>query len=190
MKIKIEVSARHIHLSQNDLDQLFGKDYKLTKKSDLSQEGEFACEETLKVVGPKSEIDNVRIIGPVRPKTQVEVSKTDGFMLGNIPPLRVSGDVIGSAPVKLVGPNGSVDLLEGMIIAMRHIHISEEQAEGLKLKNGQRVSVSCFGDRGLLFNNVVVRIKSNFNLFFQLDTDEANAAGVENGDVGELIIND
>jgi len=188
MKIKIEVSARHIHLSQEHLDQLFGKDYKLTKKQGLSQEGEFACEETLKVVGPKLEIDHVRIIGPVRPRTQIEVSKTDGFMLGNIPPLRISGDVVGSAPVKLVGPKGFVDLLEGMIIAMRHIHISEEQAEGLKLKDGQRVSISCFGDRGLLFNSVVVRVNPKFDFYLQLDTDEANAAGVENGDVGELII--
>ncbi|MDD3887388.1 MAG: phosphate propanoyltransferase [Patescibacteria group bacterium] len=188
MKIKIEVSARHIHLSQEHLDSLFGKGHKLTKKADLSQEGEFACEETLQVVGPKNKIEKVRIIGPVRPRTQVEVSKTDGFMLGNIPPLRVSGDVVGSAPIKLIGPNGSVDLLEGLILAMRHIHISEKQAKELNLKDGQRVSVSCFGDRGLLFNNVVVRVKENFQFFFQIDTDEANSAGVENGDIGELIV--
>ncbi len=188
MKIKIEVSARHIHLSQEHLDQLFGKDHKLTKKLGLSQEGEFACEETLKVVGPKGKIENVRIIGPVRSKTQIEVSKTDGFMLGNIPPLCVSGDVVGSAPVKLVGPNGSVDLLEGMIIVMRHVHISIGKAKELNLENGQRVSVSCLGDRGLLFDNVVVRVKENFQFFFQIDTDEANAAGVENGDVGELVV--
>jgi len=108
-------------------------------------------------------------------------------MLGNIPPLRVSGDIVGSAPVKLIGPNGSVDLLEGMILAMRHIHISSNQAKELNLEDGQRVSVSCFGDRGLLFNNVVVRVRDNFQFFFQIDTDEANAAGVENGDIGELI---
>jgi len=187
MKIKIEISARHIHLNQEHLDQLFGKGYKLTKKADLSQEGEFACEETLQIVGPKNKIEMVRIIGPIRPKTQIEVSKTDGFMLGNIPPLRVSGDIVGSAPVKLIGPNGSVDLLEGMILAMRHIHISSNQAKELNLEDGQRVSVSCFGDRGLLFNNVVVRVRDNFQFFFQIDTDEANAAGVENGDIGELI---
>lgn len=189
MKIKIEVSARHIHLSQEDLDVLFGKGYELKKIKELSQEGEFACEETLKVVGPKSQINDVRIIGPVRSRTQVEVSKTDGFVLGNVPPLRISGDVVGSAPIKLIGPKGELNLLEGMIIAMRHIHVSDKQAKDLGWKNLQRVSISCFGDRGLLFNNVVIRVKSNFQLFCQLDTDEANSAGVENGDIAEVIIN-
>ena len=189
MKIKIEVSARHVHLSQEDLETLFGKGYKLTMYKKLSQESDFAAKETVKIVGPKGAHEEVRVIGPVRSKTQVEISLTDGRIIGNIPPLRISGDVVGSAPVKLIGPKGEVDLLEGMITAMRHIHVSEKQAEELKLKHEQRVSIACFGDRGLLFNNVIVRVNPKFDFFFQLDTDEANAAGVENGDEGELVIN-
>ncbi len=188
MKIKIEVSARHIHLCQEDLEQLFGKVYELKKAKDLSQSGQYACEEVLKVVGPKNSIDEVRVIGPCRSRTQVEVSKTDGYFLGDIPPVRVSGDVIGSSPVKLIGPGGEINLKEGLIMSMRHVHISDEKAEELGLKNKQMVSVACSGDRDLIFNNVIVRVESEASLCFQVDTDEANAADVETGDVGELIL--
>ena len=186
MKAKIEISARHVHLCQEDLEKLFGENYELKNIKDLSQPGQFACEETVKIVGPKNSIEKVRVIGPCRPKTQVEISKTDGYFLGDVPPLRVSGNVIGSAPVTLVGPIGEVSLNQGLILAMRHVHMSEEQAEELELKDGQMISVKCSGERGLRFDNVAVRARRNFDLAFQIDTDEGNAAGVEKGDFGEL----
>lgn len=189
-KIKIEVSARHIHLCQEDLERLFGASYKLKKLKDLSQPGQFACEETVKIVGLKNFIDNVRVIGPCRERTQVEVSKTDGYFLGDVPPLRVSGNVVGSSPVKIIGPKKEIDLKEGMILAMRHIHVSDKEAEELGLKDGQMVKVKCLGERGLVFENVVVRVNPKFRLMFQVDTDEGNAAGIEGGDIGELIIGD
>ena len=188
MKVKIEVSARHIHLCQEDMEKLFGEDYKLKKIKDLSQPGQYACKEVLRVVGLKNLIDDVRVIGPCRSRTQVEVSKTDGYFLGDVPPLRVSGDVVGSSPVKLVGPKGEVNLKEGMIVAMRHIHISDKEAEKLGLKDGQMVSMVCSGERGLVFNNVVVRAKKAYRLVFHVDTDEGNAGDVESGDSGILNI--
>lgn len=187
MKIPIEISARHIHLAHEDLDRLFGKDYKLKFLRKLSQADEFAAEETLVILGPKGKIENVRIIGPLRDKTQVEISRTDGYKLGDIPPLRVSGDVIGSSPVTLVGPKGKVDLKEGLICAKRHIHVSPEEAKKFGLKDKQLVSVKIFGTRNLIFQDVAVRVRPGFKLAFHIDTDEANAAWVEAGEEGELI---
>jgi putative phosphotransacetylase len=188
MKIPIEISARHVHLAKEDLERLFGQGYQLKFLKKLSQADEFAAQETLTVVGPKAKIENVRIIGPIRDRTQVEISRTDGFKLGDIPPLRVSGDVIGSSPIILVGPKGEVRLKEGLICAKRHIHISLEEAKKFKVKDKQIVSVKIFGTRTLIFHDVVVRVKPGFKLAFHIDTDEANAAWVEEMEEGEMVL--
>lgn len=186
-KILIEVSARHIHLSQDDLEILFGNGYELSEYKKLSQTGEFAAEEKLVIVGPKSKIKGVRIIGPVRTDTQVEVSKTDGHKLGVIPPVRVSGDIKGTPGIKIIGPGGEVELEKGLILTQRHIHMSEADANKYNVHNQQEVSVKVEGERELIFNKVIVRVKDNFNTSFQIDTDEANAGLINNGDSGELI---
>lgn len=188
LKIPIEVSARHVHLAKEDFEKLFGKGYRLTKLKDLSQPGQFAAKETVDLVGPRGEIKNVRIVGPLREKSQVEISKTDGYKLGDIPPVRVSGDIIGTPGIILRGPRGETKLKEGLICAMRHIHISPQEAENLNIFDKELVSVEISGKRALIYKNVIVRVDPNFRLSFQIDTDEANAADVETGDVGELKI--
>ncbi len=187
MKIPIEISARHIHICQEDLERLFGKGYKLKFLKKLSQADEFAAQETLTIVGPKGKFENVRIVGPFKDQTQVEISRTDGYKLGDIPPLRVSGDVTGSAPITLIGPKGKVDLKEGLICAKRHIHMSLDEAKKFGVKHRQLVSVKIFGKRTLTFHDVVIRVEPGFKIALHLDTDEANAAWVETGDEGELI---
>jgi putative phosphotransacetylase len=187
-KIPIEVSARHIHLTQENLETLFGKGYKLTKLKDLSQPGQYACKEIIDLVGPKGEIKNVRVIGPCRQKSQVEISKTDGYKLGDVPPVRVSGDIIGTHGILVRGPKGEIKLEKGLICAMRHIHVSPREAENLGISDRQKVSVEISGKRALVYENVIIRINPNFRFSFQIDTDEANAGDVETGDVGELKI--
>lgn len=187
MKIPIEISARHAHLSQKDLEILFGCNYQLKKSKDLSQPGQFAAQETVKIKGPKGEIDKVRILGPVRPQTQIEVSMTDGFFLGIQPPLRLSGNLAGSTGIKIIGSRGEVNLKEGLIVAKRHLHVSPEEAKKLNIKNGDLVSVKTSDERSVIFNNIIVRVDKNFRLACQLDTDEANGAGVRQGEWGELV---
>ncbi|MFH2136090.1 MAG: phosphate propanoyltransferase [Patescibacteria group bacterium] len=189
IKIKVEISARHIHLSQTDLEKLFGAGYVLKSIKDLSQEGEFAAEETVTLVGPKRKMENLRVVGPVRPATQVELAYTDAFSLGIDAPLRLSGNVAGSAGAKIIGPAGEIDLAEGIIVAKRHLHINQEEADELGLKNDDLVRVKLEGERGLVFENVMVRIKPTFHISVHIDTDEANASGC--GKVcsfGELIL--
>lgn len=189
IKIKVEVSARHAHLSKVDLEKLFGEGYELKPTKELSQEGEFAAEETVTLVGPKRSLEKLRIVGPARSETQVELAYTDCFSLGIEAPLRLSGDVEGSAGAKLAGPAGEADLDEGVIAAKRHLHLNEKEAKRLNLKNDDSVRVKVGGERGLIFDNVAVRIKSNFKMSVHIDTDEANAAGL--GKVcgfGELIL--
>jgi len=189
VKVKVEISARHVHLSQPDLEKLFGAGYVLKNVKDLSQEGEFAAEENVTLVGPKRKLENLRVVGPVRSATQVELAYTDTFSLGIDAPLRISGDVAGSAGAKIIGPAGEVDLPEGVLVAKRHLHINQKEADELGLKNDDLVKVKVAGDRGLIFENVVVRIKPNFHISIHIDTDEANASGC--GKVcsfGELIL--
>ena len=189
IKVKVEISARHIHLNQTDLENFFGAGYELKKIKDLSQEGEFAAEETVALIGPKRKLENLRVVGPVRQATQVELAYTDAFSLGLDAPLRISGNVAGSAGAKLIGPAGEVDLKEGIIVAKRHLHINQKEADELGLKNDDLVKVKVTGERGLVFENVVVRIKPNFHISVHVDTDEANASGC--GKVcgfGELIL--
>ncbi|MFH1598075.1 MAG: phosphate propanoyltransferase [Patescibacteria group bacterium] len=189
MKTPIAISARHIHLCQKDLEQLFGKGYQLTKAKDLKQKGEFASKETVTLKGPKGDLDGVRILGPVREQSQVEISKTDARRLGIVAPVRLSGNLSGSGSINMVGPKSSLDLKEGVIVAKRHIHLSEKEAKKNNIANDQIVSVKVEGDRELIFNQVVVRVSDRYQLEMHLDTDEANAADLGNKGEGEILIN-
>lgn len=188
MEIPIEVSARHIHLSQKDLEALFGKNYKLKVLHKISEPNQFAAKETLTLIHRNNKIGNVRIIGPARKSSQAEISMTDAHKLAIEVPIRVSGD-IKNCP-KIIARNNknnkSIKIL--VIIAKRHLHLSEQQAKELNLKNHQVVSIKVSGKRGLIFDNVVVRAGNKHWLSFQLDTDEANAAGIKGKCFGELII--
>lgn len=186
-EVAVRISGRHIHISRAHLDQLYGNDYELTKFRDLDQPGQFAAKETVTVVGPKGVIEEVRILGPVRDKTQVEISGTDSYHLGIDPPVRDSGDIEGTPGIALVGPNGAVTLREGVILAATHIHMSNADAERMGLKNGDRVQVLVDGERDLLFNDVLVRVSDKFNTEMHVDTDEANAAVIEDGDCVTII---
>ncbi len=186
-KILVETSARHVHLSAEDLKKLFGNGAELTHKKDLSQPGQFACEERVKLVGPKKEIANVIILGPVRPATQVELSYTDARTLGVDAPLRESGDLNATPGLKLVGPAGEVDISAGAIIAKRHIHMTPEDAEKYGVENGQIVSVKVESERSAVLGDVVIRVSPKFSLAMHIDTDEANAACAFGKCYGELI---
>ena len=188
MKFIVETSARHVHVTQEHLEILFGKGYELTKKKDLSQPGQYACEERVTVVGPKKELKGVCILGPVRPASQVEISLTDARSIGIAAPIRESGDIAGSGACKLVGPCGEVDLTEGVIAAKRHIHATPEDAEKLGVQDKDVVSVKIDTDgRSLVFGDVVVRVSPKFALAMHIDTDESNAAGCGREVYGEIV---
>lgn len=189
MKIIVETSARHVHLCAKDVAVLFGEGHKLTNKKDLSQPGQFACEERVNVVGPKNEIKNVIILGPERPATQVEISLTDARTLGISPPVRESGDLAGSAGCKLVGPAGEVELSEGVIAAKRHIHLRPEDAEKFGVTDKQIVQVKVGTDgRTTVFGDVVARVNANFMPYMHIDTDESNACAASGNVEGEIIV--
>jgi putative phosphotransacetylase len=186
--VPINISARHMHVSQEHLGVLFGPGTVLTKLRDLMQPGEFAANETVAVVGKNRRVfEQVRILGPVRKSTQVELSYTDGRYLGMDLPARVSGDIAGTHPVILVGPRGVVQLSEGVIRALRHVHIGEDDAARIGLRNGQLVSVRAFGPLGVTFDQVLIRAGKNLVREMHVDTDEANAAGLGPGAVGEIV---
>lgn len=191
-EIIVRISGRHIHLSQEDLEALFGVDYALTVYRPLSQPDQYAAKETVTIVGPKGVIESVRILGPVRKHTQVEISGTDGYRLGIDPPVRDSGDIHGTPGISIVGPHGAITLDEGVILAATHIHMSEEDAKELELKNGDRVQVLVDGERDLIFSGVLVRVSNKFTTEMHIDTDEANAAVVADGAcvaiIGKLLI--
>lgn len=188
MKFIVETSARHVHLSQEHLEALFGKDYVLTKKKDLSQPGQYACEERVTIVGPKKELKGVSILGPVRKDTQVELSLTDARSIGVTAPVRESGDIAGSAPCKIVGPEGEIEISEGVIAAKRHIHATTADAKELGVENGQIVSVKVDTEgRSLVFGDVVVRVSDSYALAMHIDTDESNAAGCGREVYGEIV---
>ena len=187
-KFLVETSARHVHLSEADIETLFGKGHTLTHKKDLSQPGQYACEERVTLVGPKKPIANVIILGPARPATQVELSYTDARTLGVTAPVRESGDVAGSAPCKLVGPAGEVEIAEGVIVAKRHIHMTPADAEKYNVSDKEIVSVKLESNgRSTIFGDVVVRVNPNFTLAMHIDTDEANAAAAFGEFYGEII---
>ena len=186
MKLPIALSNKHVHLSQADVDALFGEGYQLTPFKPLSQPGQYACEEKVTVVGPKGQ-QTMRVLGPVRPESQVEVSLADARGLGLAVPVRQSGDVEGTPAFKLVGPKGEVECEKGIIVAARHIHMSLEDAEKFGVKDKDVVSVKTEGLRGLTFHNVLVRASEKFALEMHVDIEEGNAAGVKNGDLVCLL---
>jgi putative phosphotransacetylase len=184
--VPIAVSARHCHLSKSDLVTLFGDGYALTKKTDLSQPGQFAANETVMIVGPRGSIEKVRVLGPVRNVTQVEISKTDSIKLGLNPPIRESGDVKGSSPITIIGPKGSIYKKEGLIIAQAHIHMTPEDAEKFGVKNGEFVKITTNSERPITFEKVLIRVSSRYKLEMHIDTDEANAGLISSGAKGIL----
>ena len=186
-KVLVEVSARHVHVTDEQLEVLYGKDYKLTVKKELSQPGQYVSNERVSVVGPKGEL-KASILGPTRSAGQVELSLTDARTIGADAMVRESGDIAGTNGIKLVGPAGEVELKEGLIAAKRHIHMSPTEAEQLGCKNGDVVSVKVDTDgRSVIFGDTVVRVKDGFVLAMHVDTDEGNAAGMKGSVEGELI---
>ena len=180
--VLVETSARHIHVSRRVLDILFGEGYELTKKKDLSQPGQYACEERVQVIGPKSSFPGVSILGPVRNATQVEISASDARSIGVAAPVRESGDIAGSGACKLVGPKGEVEISEGVIVAKRHIHMTTADAAELQVADKDVVNVKIETEgRSLVFGDVVVRVHQNFSPAMHIDTDEANAAKIATG---------
>ena len=182
----IEVSAHHIHLAQEHVEALFGQGHQLTRHSDLSQPGQFACQEQLTIVGPKGRIERVRVLGPTRKATQVEIAMTEQFKLGIHPPIRESGDIQGTPGCTLEGPAGSVTLDRGVICALRHIHMTPADALRYGVKDKSTVRVRVPGDRELVFGDVRVRVDPNFRLAMHIDTDEANAANLKTGVQGYI----
>ena len=180
--VPVGVSARHVHLTQSDLDILYGQGYELTKKKELMG-GQYAADEFVTIVGLKLRaIENVRILGPVRKETQVEISATDAIKLGIKSPIRESGDIKGSAPITIVGPKGAIYLNEGCIIAKRHIHMSPSDAKAAGVNHGDSVPVKVDNERGTIFNHVTIRVDESYTLEMHIDTDEANAANIITGD--------
>ena len=186
--IPVGISNRHIHLSKEHVEVLFGKGYDLTPFKDLSQPGQYACKEQLTIVGPSLRpIEKVRVLGPVRPASQVEISRTDAYVLKVKPPVRESGKISGSAPITIIGPKGTVTLNEGCIIANRHIHMSIEEGERFGVKDNEYVDIDAFGERRTRFFDVQVRVHKDFRLEMHLDTDDANAAGLANGSMVSIV---
>ncbi len=185
----VETSARHVHVTQEHLETLFGKGAALTKKKDLSQPGQFACEERVTIVGPKRTLENVSILGPVRPATQVELSATDARYIGIAAPVRESGDIAGSAGCKIVGPCGEIEISEGVIVAKRHIHLTPADAEELGVKDKQIVWVKITTpERSAILGDVVCRVSEKFARAMHIDTDESNAVGAGKDQMGEIVV--
>jgi putative phosphotransacetylase len=190
IRVPVGVSVRHVHLAEDDFRVLFGPDHAkrgLSKMRDLSQPGQFAASEIVSLVGPKGSISSVRVLGPFRSHTQIEISRTDAFSLGIDPPVRESGDLDGAATITLVGPAGAVQVTEGAIIAMRHIHMTPREAAFWGLHDKCLVQVEIGGLRGVILKNTVVRVREDFCLEMHVDTDEANAAFLRNGDFVEVL---
>jgi putative phosphotransacetylase len=186
--ILIETSARHIHLTQSDLEILCGLGFQMNSVRPLSQPGQYVANVRLTLVGPKKSIDNVVVLGPVRPASQVEVSATEARLLGLTPPIRESGDIQGSSPITIVGPKGQITLNQGCIIAKRHIHMTPDDASSFGVKDKQIVSVKVSNSsRSLIYGDVVVRVRKDFALAMHIDTDEANAAGLNGDTQGTLV---
>ena len=177
-EIPVGVSNRHIHLSQADLNAIFGEGYQLTKMKDLSQPGQYACKETVTICGPKGAIEKVRVLGPVRSKTQVEVLTGDCFKLGAPAQARLSGDLSGTPGITVIGPRGSVQTTEGLIVAQRHIHMTPADAQRFGVQDGQTVCIKVEGSKGGMYSNVAVRANDTSALECHLDTEEANAMGL------------
>ncbi len=188
VKIPVEISARHIHLCKSDLATLFGKGCRLTKQKELTQPGQFAAEETVGIRLGDKEIPNVRVVSPLRSKTQVEISLTDAYNLGLRPVVRASGDLQGTPGILLIGPKAELALRQGVMVALRHLHASPAEAKKFGLKSNGMVAVRVRGKRAVTFHNVRVRVKNGYKLSMHVDTDEGNAAGITSQSFGELIL--
>lgn len=185
--VEVEVSARHVHLTDKDVERLFGKGQVLHEKRPLSQKGQFLCEERVTLIGSKGKKERVAVLGPVRKATQVELSVSDCVALGVNAPLRESGDVQGSAPLTLEGPAGSISITEGTIVAHNHIHVPEDVAQMLQLRDKEHVSVKVLSERPVTFDDVIIRVSPAFNFKMHIDFDEANAASVKGFTLGKII---
>jgi len=186
-KVKVGISNKHVHLNEADLAALFGAGHKLTVKKQLSQPGQFAAEEMVDVVGPKGTLKGIRILGPTRKESQVELAMTDARVIGLSLPIRESGVLDGSPGVKLIGPKGELELAKGAIIALRHIHLSVSQAKEAGVKDKDWVTVKASGSRPLIFENVLIRSGDAHLSEMHVDTDEGNAAGLKNDDMVEIL---
>lgn len=186
-KIPVGISARHVHVTREDLDILYGNGYQLTVKKDLSQPGQYAANELVDLVTEKSTFKNVRILGPERKVTQIEISMSDAMKLGLKAPVRDSGDIEGSAGITIVGPKGTIKLDKGVIVACRHIHMTPADAEAFAVKDKEIVKVRCEGDRALIFDKVLIRVNEQFKLEMHVDTDEGNAALLNNSSTIEIV---
>lgn len=185
--IEVEASGRHVHLSQEAVEILYGKGYQLTPDKPLSQPGQYACKERLTLTGPKGSIHRVVVLGPTRPQTQVEVSLTDAVILGTKPPIRQSGDITGSTGLTLSTDLASLEISEGTIVAWRHIHMTPQDGEKFGVKDGDVVNVKVFGDRPTIFQDTLVRISPRYQTRMHIDYDEANACGFKKGALGIII---
>ncbi|MGL5439466.1 MAG: phosphate propanoyltransferase [Filifactoraceae bacterium] len=187
MKLPIALSNRHLHLSQEDINILFGKDYELKIAKPLSQPGQYACEEKVDIVGPKGLLKGVRVLGPARLETQIEVSVADARLLGVQAVIKESGDLEGSPGAKVIGPVGEIELSKGVIVAARHIHMHTDDAMKFDVKDKEVVNIETFGERSMIFKNVMVRVSPNYILEMHVDVEEGNAGSIKNGDLVELI---
>ncbi|NOH16465.1 ethanolamine utilization phosphate acetyltransferase EutD [Clostridium cochlearium] len=185
--ILIEASGKHVHLSKEHVEKLFGKGYELTKKRELSQPGQYLCEEKVTLIGPKGVMQNVSVLGPTRENTQVEISKSDAVSLGVKAPVKMSGDVVGTPSIVLATKNSVVKLEEGVIVAKRHIHMAPEDALKYGVIDKQKVQVKVNGERSLIFDEVIVRVSDKFNTVVHIDYDEANACGFVKNTRGEIL---
>lgn len=188
--IKVEASGRHIHLSQEHIDALFGKGYQLTKIKDLSQPGQYACKERVTITGRKGSIKNVIVLGPVREETQVEISMTDSAILGEKPLIKQSGDLLGTGGLVVSTENAAINLNKGLMVAQRHIHINPKDAEKFNVLNNEIVKVKVFGKRPLIFDDVVIRISDKYETFMHIDYDEANACGFGKATMARIMKNE
>lgn len=185
--VPVSISARHLHLQQEHVEMLFGRGYELTKFKDISQPGQFACNEKVTLKGPKGTIENVRILGPLRQRTQVEISRTDARKIGVAPPVRNSGNIVGSEAITLIGPAGVVSLQEGCIIADRHIHMTQADALRFGVQDKQKVSVLVEGDKGGMMGQVTIRVNDRYALDMHIDTDDANAFDLKGNEWLKII---
>ncbi|MDI6812470.1 MAG: phosphate propanoyltransferase [Desulfitobacteriaceae bacterium] len=189
-KVPIEISNRHVHLSQDHIEVLFGPGHILTPMKALSQPGQYACEETITLVGPKGTLEKIRVLGPARAQSQVELARTDTFKLGVKAPARDSGDLDGTPGIELVGSHGKVQLASGVIVATRHIHMAPSDAARFGLRDGSHVRVEIPGARGGIFSNVLIRVSANSHMNMHIDTDEGNAFDVSNCELVNLLFDD
>lgn len=186
-ELPIAMSNRHIHVSEEALKVLFGEGYELTPIKDLSQPGQFACDEKVDIEGPRGTIKGVRILGPTRKDTQLEISISDAFSLGVKPVIRDSGDIEDTPGVKIIGPKGEYEIDKGVIVAARHIHMHTDDANEFGVKNNDKVDIKVDGDRGVIFNNVLIRVSDNYKLEMHVDMEEGNASGAKNGDIVTIV---